>query len=258
MAKHKVEIVGVNTSEIKVLSNKEKILELFKKDDVTNKFIGILNLSLNTYNTFDIINAFIDKGYKFSELLTFYNASTIVKNALYNIGNYGHRGIKEPTEELYNKLINKTLKDRNSHLYFSYFFAKKIIENETDNEFFEDLGETFCDYKNYNIYNKYICDLIFDKINFTTLTDSNRDLLYFVTVNAIEDKLEKLLKINFDDRVKKYILERLPKDNKFFRLFQEKTFQDGKYDTKTEVFIFEDEEKINEETSSEDIIAFPL
>lgn len=30
------------------------------------------------------------------------------------------------------------------------------------------------------------------------------------------------------------------------------------YDTKTEVFIFEDEEKVNEETSSEDIIAFPL
>lgn len=252
-------LFSYNLNDLKeVLSNKEKILELFKKDDVTNKFIGILNLSLNTYNTFDIINAFIDKGYKFSELLTFYNASTIVKNALYNIGNYGHRGIKEPTEELYNKLINKTLKDRNSHLYFSYFFAKKIIENETDNEFFEDLGETFCDYKNYNIYNKYICDLIFDKINFTTLTDSNRDLLYFVTVNAIEDKLEKLLKINFDDRVKKYILERLPKDNKFFRLFQEKTFQDMEYDTKTEVFIFEDEEKVNEETSSEDIIAFPL
>ncbi len=252
-------LFSYNLNNLKeVLPNKEKILELFKKYDVITKFIGILNLSLNTYNTYDIIDAFIDNGYKFSDLLTFYNASTVVKNALYNIGNYGHRGIKEPTEELYNKLINKTLKDRNVHLYFSFFFAKRIIENETDNEFFEDLGETFCDYKNYNIYNKYICDLIFDKINFTTLTDSNRDLLYFVTVNAIEDKLEKLLKINFDDRVKKYILERLPKDNKFFRSFQEKTFQDGKHDTKTEVFIFEDEDKIIKETSSEDIIAFPL
>ena len=79
-------LFSYNLNDLKeVLSNKEKILELFKKDDVINKFIGILNLSLNTYNTFDIINAFIDKGYKFSELLTFYNASTIVKNALYNI-----------------------------------------------------------------------------------------------------------------------------------------------------------------------------
>ena len=36
MAKHKVEITGINTSEIKVLTEKEKI-ELFKKQDVEIK-----------------------------------------------------------------------------------------------------------------------------------------------------------------------------------------------------------------------------
>ena len=57
MAKHKVEIVGVNTSEIKVLSNKETLLLLdsYKKGDLSKKeelILGNLKLVLSVVKNF--------------------------------------------------------------------------------------------------------------------------------------------------------------------------------------------------------------
>lgn len=205
-----------------VLSNKEIVKKVFSDENNQEKLSRMITFTMSNYRTYDIIDMILEHGYKLSDLIGGYKTGNSINHSLYEMGNYNMRFVEPITDDLYNRLINHKINSDYVNLYFSLFYALKIIHSESDNEIFEYVAECFNDYSHYNsLIIKPISELLIDKMSFIEL-DQVRSLLHYIC-NANDDTLfEKLLNKDMSEDCITYVKNNLSSMNHFYNRFQNK------------------------------------
>ena len=172
-------ILSFNFSKVgDAIKDKKRIIKIFKDEDVRSDMNDNLYRTANNCS-FDLINFFYDNGYKLCELLAPSYVASVVRNAIYMTNE--HRVKELPTKEDYDKMMNHELPNRKVFGLFNYFFAKQIIDTETDDEFFKYIARSFDEISRYSPITNELCNLLE-----TIFTIENEEIL-----SVLDDAIEK-------------------------------------------------------------------
>lgn len=184
-------ILSFNFSKVgDAIKDKKRIIKIFKDEDVRSDMNDNLYRTANNCS-FDLINFFYDNGYKLCELLTPSYVASVVRNAIYMTNE--HRVKELPTKEDYDKMMNHELPNRKVFGIFNYFFAKQIIDTETDDEFFKNIARAFDEISRYSPITNELCNILIDKIELNDVSNDNINLIEFLITNKKHEKLSEIL-----------------------------------------------------------------
>ncbi|MBR6517547.1 MAG: hypothetical protein IKT40_12010 [Bacilli bacterium] len=176
---------------------------LKKNDEITNHIYN----SVFMCGTVDFIESIYVNGYQLSSFITSNNVDSLVREYIYNIGNYLHGKMpsKDDMDNMYSPKVH--ISKRCASGYFH--ILSLIIQNEKKlnyknliNTAVNNLGKT-------SEFKAYIVNFVFNKANFSVSNDVNNILInHFITMNNMEyiDILRADEKLH--EKYKKIISER--------------------------------------------------